>query len=775
MHILFRWIRRISMALLLLFLIAVGGVFIFTQTGTFNSIILAKLTPYLATTFRGSIRIGAIEGSIWSEVVLREVTLNYRGAEVVRVPRVTLDASVVPLLWRAVHLDIAIDTPIAEVVRDSDGNWNLLEALREQHPSATQSAARWTIALDRITVHNGAIEVRPAHDSAFYRLVRLDTEMSVELKSTTQVQVQSFETVIGAPGLPSIQVNSQLAFRQDRQAIDLRLAQLRFRTSDSDLSLTGALKRQQLTHLDLNMSIAKFAAADLNRFLPQLRLKPDISGTAHAEGPLDTLKAHLALAAAGATLDGIGQFDLAANSPIFSATLKLMGANLNQLVDQKNLGGIFDADLEVAGKGFSLAQISAKGNLTGNNLAVNKSSLGKLLLTADSSGTKLHTNGKLAGPAGEVALDGVASLAAVKSYRLKLSSQRLDLAKMPISGMVATNLNLDASVDGNGLGLSTMDARVVAKVRNSSIAGAAVSRGDLDVRIIRGQAQIARANFDVAGAALNLHGVAAFQSDENSQLEYRVSSTNVAQLLKLARVNGNGSFELRGTLSGPSAHLRSVGTMKLQAFQTGDYRLQTGDLRYDLVAIGHAAVTGSIAGHLSEVRAGVNLRSLNFQIKTAKAPPGPLSLTLDARDDKGTHDYLALDLSYRPERMSGHLRQAVLGLPDGTWRLAAPVNFEATRQSVTLSRFELQNGKRALLMDGTLGLAGKQDFHLTLSDLDLAILGAVRKSNPVDGAVSAEVRIKGTAAAPKINTKHHDREDRREWTARRQFIGLDCL
>jgi translocation and assembly module TamB len=749
----FSWIRRLAAGLLLLLLITIVAVLIFTRTPAFNSLVLAKITPYLATTFRGSIRIGAIEGSIWSELVLRDVTLHYRGNEVLRVPHATLSASLMPLLWRSVHLNVTIERPIADLVRNSDGNWNLLEALTEQHPSPTTAPSRWSVVLNQIAIRDGAIEVRPAPGRTFYRLVSLATTLRVDLGTATRVKVNSLNTTVAALTLPPIQIDSQLAFEQSPEAVDLTLSQLRLISGNSSIELSGTLTREQLSHLDFTIAIAKLAAADVNRAYPQLQLKRDLNGNMRAAGPLDAIKLQLRLIAGAATLDGDGQFNLATNSPKFSAVLKLNHANPDALINQSSLAGLFNASISVRGDGLSLTQASAQATITGDDLIANGKPLGKLVLSADSSGAELHINGNLAGPAGKLTLDGSINLAGSKRYQLKLVSERLDLARLPFAGMVATNFNSTATIDGNGLNLNSIDARLTATVDNSVIAGAPVPHGKLDVRLASGQAQISRASFEVAGASLDLHGVAALQPDRNSQLTYEVSSRNVAQLLKLAGTSGNGSFDLKGALSGPAARLRTSGTMSLRTLQTGDYRLQTAALHYDLVASGSASVAGAVSAQMDDLRAGVNMRRLSLKMQTAKAPPGPLSLTLDAQDANGARDHLALDLSYRQSQISGLLHQITLGLPDGVWHLNAPVAFVASRQSFTLGRFEMQNGSRSLEMSGTLGLAGNQNFSLVLDHFDLATLGTLTQSpTQLGGSASAKVIIAGSAAIPIIES-----------------------
>src|SRR6202022_3413530 len=108
-----------------------------------------------------------------------------------------------------------------------------------------------------------------------------------------------------------------------------------------------------------------------------------------------------------------------------------------------------------------------------------------------------------------------------------------------------------ATADGHGLSVDAIDTLVTANLRNSRIAGATVTRGDVNARIARGRAQISRAKFDLAGAGLTLSGVGGLTPGSVSDIKYALEARSIAQLLRLAKLNGDGSLELKGTVRGP--------------------------------------------------------------------------------------------------------------------------------------------------------------------------------------------------------------------------------
>src|SRR6266849_2211091 len=123
----FKYLRRAIAVLVLIIAFFVFALMIISRTPAFNRFLLDKVVAFANTTYRGQLSIGRIEGSIWGNLRLEQVGLVYQGKPIAAIPRLSLDYSLVPLLWRAVHIRMLIDSPHIDAIREPDGKWNLLE------------------------------------------------------------------------------------------------------------------------------------------------------------------------------------------------------------------------------------------------------------------------------------------------------------------------------------------------------------------------------------------------------------------------------------------------------------------------------------------------------------------------------------------------------------------------------------------------------------------------------------------------------------------------
>ncbi|MGH7784946.1 MAG: hypothetical protein ACREO5_14030, partial [Candidatus Binatia bacterium] len=96
-----RWTAVGLVSLLLLVLVGLGMV---THTERFRQFVREKLIDSVNGSIRGSVSVSRLEGSVWGNVILHDLRIRYEDAEVLRVPRVRLAYSLLPLLWRRLQI-----------------------------------------------------------------------------------------------------------------------------------------------------------------------------------------------------------------------------------------------------------------------------------------------------------------------------------------------------------------------------------------------------------------------------------------------------------------------------------------------------------------------------------------------------------------------------------------------------------------------------------------------------------------------------------------------
>src|SRR5216683_501529 len=186
MHRAFKYLRRAIAILVLIIAFFVFGLMIISRTPAFNRFLRDKVITFANTTYRGQLSIGLIEGSIWGGLRLEQVGLVYQGKPIASIPHLSLDYSLAPLLWRAVHIRILIDSPQIDAIREPDGKWNLLEALSARIPAPppkTPATRSLTIDVDSLQVRNGGLQVTPGAKAPAYRIANLYLDTMASLPS----------------------------------------------------------------------------------------------------------------------------------------------------------------------------------------------------------------------------------------------------------------------------------------------------------------------------------------------------------------------------------------------------------------------------------------------------------------------------------------------------------------------------------------------------------------------------------------------------------------
>ena len=150
MRRLWRIMRWLAAGVLALVLMVIAAVTLFTRTARFNDLLRARIVSYLAQTYRGQITIGAIEGSIWGALTLRDIEVRHHGSTIARIPQLRVGYQLLPALrGQFVLSDIDVIKPELHLAQDSGGQWNLLAAIAERNPSPLSPPRRLPISPSR--------------------------------------------------------------------------------------------------------------------------------------------------------------------------------------------------------------------------------------------------------------------------------------------------------------------------------------------------------------------------------------------------------------------------------------------------------------------------------------------------------------------------------------------------------------------------------------------------------------------------------------------------
>src|SRR5579883_1254337 len=263
-----RFLRRALSIILRLMLLAVILLAILARTQFLHQLVRDQVVALVNSTYRGTLSIGRIQGSVWGSLRLDQVALSHQGKQIVSIPRLSLEYSLVPLLWRQVKLRIFVESPQIKVSRLANGQWNLLDALAEKVPASTKSTERaLTIALTSVRVSNGHLQVLPsgAHGPN-YRADEVKADMSLTLSSLgVAAKLHSLTATISGPKIPVLYTAVAADYAGVNSPPALRLRDLDLRTQQSTISLSGGRYQATLSFISTQ------AGFDRHCYVPRTR------------------------------------------------------------------------------------------------------------------------------------------------------------------------------------------------------------------------------------------------------------------------------------------------------------------------------------------------------------------------------------------------------------------------------------------------------------------------------------------------------------------------
>ena len=157
------YLRWIALAFIVLILVVVVGGILFTRTERFQVLLRDQLVSALNASFRGDVSVERIEGSIWRNVTLHNLTIQHQGADILYVPHLTVQYSLLPLLRGRMEVSrVEAVEPVVRLKQDAAGKWNILEALASEtaQPEAAPTAeGGLAVHLDTVAVQGARIDV----------------------------------------------------------------------------------------------------------------------------------------------------------------------------------------------------------------------------------------------------------------------------------------------------------------------------------------------------------------------------------------------------------------------------------------------------------------------------------------------------------------------------------------------------------------------------------------------------------------------------------------
>ena len=160
-------LSRIVLGISITAVLLIVGLAIFTHTDRFRNFLRTQLAQTLNTTFRGTVHLAAIQGSVWGDLVLQGFRVQYAEREVIAIPRIGIRYALWPLLQGRLEIShIEAFSPIVKITQHDDDSWDVIDAFGDRDPAPQPSQpSTLAILLPTILLHNADIEVTLAAES----------------------------------------------------------------------------------------------------------------------------------------------------------------------------------------------------------------------------------------------------------------------------------------------------------------------------------------------------------------------------------------------------------------------------------------------------------------------------------------------------------------------------------------------------------------------------------------------------------------------------------
>ena len=759
MRLLGKIVKCIGIGLGALIVSVIVAAVVVPRTEWFHSLARAKVNAILAGTFKGRLVIGRIQGSIWSDLILDDVTLVYQNERIAHIERMRVAYGILSILHDTVdltHLDISGLTLNAK--QDKYGKWNAAEALASAHPAAPKQGGgktKFRVLLREVSLGHGSIQVTRANGET-YALAEAGIDGSVYiLKDGLRAKLDSVWGHLTGPQLPPGDIFANLTYQNATRPASVTIDAVKIDTHDSHLKLTGAISDLAALKMDLRFDAASIAGADIVRYAKQWSPNTNLTGTIRVEGARPDLHLTLAMNAAAAKIRGDVHADISSKEPRYKGSVDILDLNPDQLLTIKTAHGIVNASVRGEGVGTSVAGFDGHLGLRVAQLSVQQWNVGDLVVTADVARQVANYDAKIAqGQRAALTSRGRIDFHGTPAYQIALDATHLDVQKLQNRRMMHTDVNLAAQVKGSGVKLDQIDAVARLDLKRSVLGPANIDSGAVRASVSRGLVRIAQASVNAGATKVSAKGQIALAGNRRGDLSYNLKSDDLSPWMTLAGRNGGGKLQVIGRASGPFNALTVRGSASMLALRAEGVSIGAGKITYALDDVGNDRTHGRVDASFSTIHSSVDLKSVYFGVDLIRLHPTDARILIDTWDAQSRNQKLAGEIRLAPDIIDVRLTQLALQTADGAWELPNPATMHKDSRRIAIHDLRLLNGQKEISLDGQAAFGGAQDASLIVNGFDLADLNSFVARNPgIAGSFSAAVRITGTSAAPMITAQ----------------------
>lgn len=752
-----RW-TLVLLALSIVVLVAFLAVY--SRTDSFRNLLREQVVSAVNGALRGNVQLAEIDGSIWSHLTLHDVSAGIDGDTVAHIDEVRIRYSLTSLLGGELAVsELDLIRPAVHAREGDDGTWNLVTAFtpRESGKPAEKPAEEdggglpITISLADVSIEDGRLDVSPQTEPRrTYGVEVLTLEGSARIGSEKMLaEVHELSANLDGKDIPSVRLAASGAYDQNANRTRIEVEKVNLESAQSTVHLQGTVGNLDELKLDANLEVKRLSFEEIRQLLPSWPLRSDLTGTLRASGDRDDLTADLSVRAGDAKVEANAWSDLSGEEIRYRGDATFHDIEPANLLGRKDFAGVLSGKVHAEGAGTDLAAAKAHVEVTAKSLQLSGKPLGDLQLVASLEGGEASLRSDLSG-AGTAHLDGTLQIAAQK-YDLQLDVRGADVGRSSLAGeALASDLNLEARIQGHGFDPKTMELRADVDLDVSEIGPLSADKGRLVARVSGGQVDLDTLELHAAGTDLSASGRIGLAAEEPMDLQLTLDSPDVRPWLKLVGEHGSGSLQADLSASGTRSSLDANGTIDVAKVRVGTTEVASLHAVLDVTDLTSGIPGGRIDASLQGLNAGIDVSSADIGVDLGNRDGTPAAdVTLDAQLKGGYAQRLQAGVVAADDRITVDLRDLSLEVPNGTWRLDHPAQIVRADGEIMVTDLRLASGDQSMTADGTFGRAGESlDIHVRQVALGSFQQFAGDAISELGGVLEADVALRGTAETP---------------------------
>ncbi len=298
-----RWIGASALGVIAFAVLAAIGIAIVMQTGWGQELVRRQVEAKLAATFVGGAKVGHIEGTPFTDIVVRDVVIDGPdGKPAIQIGALHLHVGLLPLISHQLVLSkLVADDVDVKLDRDRDGELRAKRLLKPGPPST------WNVVLPALEIHRAHVMI----DTGTRGVIDLDDlqiDGNIKLPHGGPVDVAAFVSAKWRQKDAPIALSAVLHADSEQVRVPAALVQI----ADVELAAAGVQIPKGRGAVVSGSLAVSAPAATVARLAPEVDLPVDVAVAVEARPIGSETELALAGSVGGAPLRGFAHADLRA-------------------------------------------------------------------------------------------------------------------------------------------------------------------------------------------------------------------------------------------------------------------------------------------------------------------------------------------------------------------------------------------------------------------------------------------------------------------------------